>query len=250
MRQEGAAAALVTVIRAQGSTPRKAGSKMIVLADGSIRGTVGGGRFEQMIIEAALEALAQGEPRTVKFHLTQELGMCCGGEMEVFVEPLERYPRLYVFGAGHVGAALCAAASRVGFQVTIIDEREEYATHERCPAAVRFVRSYAPSDLRDLGYDDVTYCAVVTHDHRTDQDLCEFLLPLGARFVGMIGSRRKVEMTRQRLEAKGMDPAIVARLHAPIGVEIRAETPEEIAVSIVGELIRERRAGAADPHAR
>jgi xanthine dehydrogenase accessory factor len=243
LRREGQPCALATVIRTAGSTPRKSAARMIVVADGTLVGTIGGGRVEKEVTEAALALLAEGaaaRPRLLRYHLTHELAMCCGGEMEVFVEPLVPEPPLVVCGAGHVARALVPLARTVGFAPIVVDDLEELANAQRFPEAVRLVDSFDLRDWKEVPLDDGTYVVIVTRDHAQDQELLERLIVHDLGYLGMIGSRRKVEMFKQRLALRGIDPARFLRLHAPIGLEIGAQTPEEIAVAIVAELIQVR----------
>ncbi len=241
---EGRPFVLATVIESAGSTPQKPGSKMVVLGDGSLRGTVGGGAIEHQIIQAALELLAAPEQtRVIETHLTHELGMCCGGRMKVFLEKHGAPPRLTVFGAGHVARELAALAHRVGFRVTVVDARPEWATAERFPGCEVLLKD--PADhAREVAGSPQDYFCVTTHDHPLDQAVVEALLDKPSAYLGVIGSRRKAERFRMRLRAAGFSDEAVARLRSPMGVDIGALTPEEIAVSIVGELIRVRRQGA------
>jgi xanthine dehydrogenase accessory factor len=239
---------LATVVRTSGSTPRKAAARMIVLGDGRLIGTIGGGRVEKEVADAARALLAEGaaaRPKLLRYHLTHELAMCCGGEMEVFVEPLIPAPPLVVYGGGHVAHALVPLARQVGFAPVVVEEAEEMATPERFPDAVRIVDSFDPRDWSDLPLGADSYVVIVTRDHAQDQALLEHLLSRPApepAYLGLIGSRRKIEMFKQRLSARGVDAARFERLHAPIGLDIGAETPEEIAVAIVAELIQARAA--------
>jgi xanthine dehydrogenase accessory factor len=247
-RRAGRSCALATVVRTAGSTPRKGAARMLVDEDGATVGTIGGGRVEKEVTDAARALLAEGaaaRPKLLRYHLTHELAMCCGGEMEVFVEPLVPEPPLVVCGAGHVARALVPLARSVGFAPVVVDEPSdegvEFATPERFPDAVRLVDSYDPRDW-GVALDDRAYAVIVTRDHQTDQRLLEALIDRPLGYLGLIGSRRKIEMFKKRLEAKGVDPARFERLHAPIGLDIGADTPEEIAVAIVGELIQVRAA--------
>lgn len=240
---EGRPFVLATVIESSGSTPQKPGAKLVVLGDGSLRGTVGGGAIEHQIIQAALELLRAPEgTRVIETHLTHELGMCCGGRMKVFLEKHEAPPRLTVFGAGHVAKELAALAHHVGFRVTVVDARPEWANRERFPDCEVLVKD--PADhARALAGGPECYFCVTTHDHPLDQAVVEALMNRPSAYLGVIGSQRKAERFRMRLRAAGVDEAAVERLRSPMGVDIGALTPGEIAVSIVGELIRVRRHG-------
>ncbi|MDG1482055.1 MAG: xanthine dehydrogenase accessory protein XdhC [Myxococcota bacterium] len=237
----GRSAAMITVIGIAGSAPRTSGARMLVYDDGEIVGTVGGGTFEYRLIEQALAAIKSGMPRRYAVHLTRDLGMCCGGSMEAFVEPLKQQERLVIYGAGHVGAETAAAAARLGFAVTVVDDRDEWLTRERFSPEINLIEADPLRVLETLPWGAHAFHFVVTHSHQLDQDLIERILPRPAAWLGMIGSRSKVAKFLIRLRAAGMDPSLFDRLCAPVGLDIGAETPEEIAVSVVAELIRIRR---------
>jgi xanthine dehydrogenase accessory factor len=245
LHNAGTPCALATVVRTAGSTPRKAAARMLVLGEGTVIGTIGGGRVEKEVTDAAVALLAEGtsaRPKLLRYHLTHELAMCCGGEMEVFVEPMVPAPPLIVCGGGHVAHALVPLARRCGFAPIVVEEAEEMATATRFPDAERIVDSFDVRDWKELPLDDRTYVVIVTRDHAQDQALLEALIGRELAYLGLIGSRRKIEMFKQRLTARGVDPARFERLHAPIGLDIGADTPDEIAVAIVGELIETRAA--------
>jgi xanthine dehydrogenase accessory factor len=238
---EGRPFVLATVIESAGSTPQKPGSKLVVLGDGGLRGTVGGGAIEHQIVRAALALLEAPEgTRLIETHLTHELGMCCGGRMKVFLEKHGAPPRLTVFGAGHVARELAALAHGVGFRVTVVDARPEWASRERFPDVELRVRDPADHAREQAGGPDRYYC-VTTHDHPLDQAVVEALVGKPSAYLGVIGSRRKAERFRMRLRAAGVEEVALERLRSPTGLDIGALTPREIAVSIVGELIRVRR---------
>lgn len=245
LHNNGTPCALATVVRTSGSTPRKAAARMLVLGDGRVVGTIGGGRVEKEVTDAAVALLAEGaaaRPKLLRYHLTHELAMCCGGEMEVFVEPLVPAPPLVVCGGGHVAHALVPLARRCGFAPILVEEAEEMATRERFPDAERVVDSFDVRDWKDVPLDDRSYVVIVTRDHAQDQALLEQLIGRDLAYLGLIGSRRKIEMFKQRLVARGVDAARFERLRAPVGLDIGADTPEEIAVAIVAELIQTRAA--------
>ncbi|MGH7741329.1 MAG: xanthine dehydrogenase accessory protein XdhC [Candidatus Eiseniibacteriota bacterium] len=242
---------LATVTETRGFTPRKAGAHMLIGASGEQVGTVGGGAIELEVCRTAAELMRRGGTAEVRRHLTQELGMCCGGAMTVFLEVVERAPRLYVFGAGYIAKPLAAIAAGCGFEVTIADARVAWATPERFPTSTLCVRP-ADEAVHDLALDPSDYAVVMTHDHAVDQRVVEALLRRPLRFVGMIGSIPKQRKFALRLRARGFATAAIARLHTPLGNPIGAQTPEEIAVSVMAELIAARRgassgASAASP---
>ncbi len=242
LEAEGRPFVLCTVTAAHGSTPQKPGSRLVVLGDGSLRGTIGGGAIEKQVIDAALALLSDASQatRTLETHLTHDLGMCCGGKMTVFLEKHGAPASLFVFGAGHVAKELAALAEHVGFQVTVIDERAEWLSAERFPNAVR--RLEQPDVVaKSLSDGEHTYCCVTTHDHPLDQACIEALVKRKLAYLGVIGSQRKALRFRQRMEAAGFSAAEVAGFESPMGVDIAALTPAEIAVSIVARLISVRR---------
>lgn len=233
---------LATVVESRGSTPQKPGTKMVVLEDGSTRGTIGGGAIEQQVIAAARELFAASEEtRLLQTHLTHDLGMCCGGSMRVFLEKHAPAARLWLFGAGHVSREVAALAARVGFRVVVVDERPEWASRERFPDAAEVMVRHPADVARELAGGPDAYFCIATHDHPLDQACVEALLRKPSAYLGVIGSRRKAERFRMRLAAAGFTADELARLKSPMGVPIRALTPAEIAVSIVGELISVRR---------
>lgn len=244
--ETGRKAAFATVIEAAGSTPRAAGARMLVYADGEAVGTVGGGALEHAVIERAREAIRTGRPERYAVHVVRDLGMCCGGRVEVYVEPLFVKVPMVVFGAGHVAHALAPVLVALEFDVTVVDGRPELAAAERFPGC-RVECVDAAWFARRLDGHPEAHWLVVTHDHQLDQELLEILLPRTSAWIGMIGSRGKVARFLTRLEAAGMDPALFSKLCAPVGLDIGAETPMEIAVAIAAELVRVRRRADRPP---
>lgn len=228
-----------TVTDVAGSTPRLAGARMLITVDDA-QGTVGGGAFEHAIIAAARALLADPTRHTdtVAHHLVHDLGMCCGGRMTAFLNKTTPAPTLWIYGAGHVGTALAPAALAAGFAVTVLDEREVWADPARFPEAVTVLD--VDPETHPLPADDA-FVVVVTHSHPLDEALVERLAATERRFLGVIGSRRKWALFQKRLQAKGMTPAQLAQVESPVGVAIDAQTPAEIAVSIVARLIQVRR---------
>jgi xanthine dehydrogenase accessory factor len=244
-----APAALCTVTAARGSTPRKAGASMVVVADGSelgrVEGTVGGGAVEHRVRQVALEVIASTQPQTLEVSLTKELGMCCGGSMTFFIEALRLRPPLVLFGGGHVGQALCRVATTAGFEVTVADPREELLVAERFPDAASLLDDYEAEDMARLPFGPDAFVVIATHDHQIDQQLVERVLARDFRWAALVGSQRKAALTRERCLNKGIAEALVDRLRCPAGLDIGAETPEEIAVSIVAEMVQVRRTAEA-----
>jgi len=242
----GEEAALVTIVAANGSTPQRVGAKMLVFADGRTVGTIGGGCYEHDAFWKAREVLQTRKPATLKYELNddfaEENGLVCGGQMEVFIEPIEPSPALYVFGAGHVGFYLARMAHEAGFQVTIVDDREKFANRERFPDAADVFVDDIPAWLAQASIPATAYAVIVTRGHRNDLDALRALAPRPLRYLGLIGSRAKVARIYDALvEEATIAPDALARVYAPIGLDIGAVTPQEIAVSILAELIAVRR---------
>ena len=246
---KGDEVALITITSSNGSTPQRVGAKMLVYADGRTVGTIGGGCYEHDALGKAREALRTRKPVTAKYDLNddfaEETGLVCGGQMEVFIEPLEAPPSLFVFGAGHVGYYLARAASEAGFEVHVIDDRAAFANRERFPFAASVVVDDIPSWLGQAALPPSAYAVIVTRGHRNDLDALQHLAPLELRYLGLIGSRAKVARIYDQLLGEGLSTLEqLSRVHAPIGLDIGAVTPQEIAVSIVAELIAIRRGKA------
>ena len=237
----GEDAALVTIVSAQGSTPQRVGAKMLVFPDGRIVGTIGGGCYENDAFWKAKEALQSRKPQLVKYELTddfaQESGLICGGNMQVYIEPLESTPHLYVIGAGHVGFHLAKLAHTIGFKIHVLDDREKFASRERFPNASEVVNEDIPAWLERTKLPSHAYVVIVTRGHTNDLDALRALAPRELRYLGLIGSRAKVARISDQLLSEGMPPDVLKQVHAPIGLDIGAVTPQEIAVSILSELI-------------
>jgi xanthine dehydrogenase accessory factor len=245
VHKTGKLAALATVIRTQGSVPRHAGAKMLVYADGQIVGTVGGGAMESRVVDEAKQIMQTGEAATFTYSLT-DLGAgdpgICGGTAEIFVEPIGVMPTLVVIGCGHVGKALAALAKWSGFRVIVSDDRADYCNAEHVPDADEYLPVPAAELLDHLSITPLTYIAAVTRGLPVDEELFPKLLASDAPYVGLIGSKRRWTLTRKALiENHGIDAETVDRVHSPIGIEIGAETPEEIAISIMAEIIAQHR---------
>lgn len=245
----GTPAALATVIQARGAVPRHAGSKMIIFADGRIEGTVGGGEMESRVVREALEILQSGEARTLHYTFSDpsegDPGVC-GGEIEVFVEPLAQPPTLIVVGGGHVGKAVVHLGHWLGFRVVASDDRPEFATPEAVPGADAYVACPMAELPARTRIDARTYLVLTTRGVDVDVPGLPALLESPAAYIGIIGSRRRWETSIQELQAQGVPDAMLARVHSPIGLELNAETPEEIAVSILAEIIMQRRGGTGE----
>lgn len=239
--KDGRPAAVATVIRVEGHTPRQAGAKMLIRADGTTLGSVGGGHVEHAIEKAALVVIREGVPRLVRQEASSDAGMCCGGTVEVFIEPVTNSDRLVLFGAGHVAVATARFATACGWSVVVVDPRETLNTPERFPHATRcVVEPLAYLDTLEPRSSDAFVIATPTH--QTDQAILTRLAPLDVVYLGMLGSAAKAQAAKTALERAGVEPERIAAVATPIGLDIAAQNPEELGIAIVGELIRARRA--------
>lgn len=245
--------ALVTIVRAQGSTPQRVGARMLVFDDGTILGTIGGGCYEQDAAGKARLALATGRTSLVRYDLNddfaEERGLVCGGQMDVFIDPVLPVPRVYVLGAGHVGRHAAALASLVGFDVTVVDDRPSFANPAHFPAGVGVEVADIPEWLTTAAVSTRDCLVIVTRGHREDLATLREAVRRPAAYIGLIGSRAKVARLYAILEAEGVDRAALEVVRSPIGLDIGAVTPEEIAVSIVAELVAHRRGKLAEANA-
>jgi len=239
-RRCGERVVMATVVAVAGSAPRSVGARLLLLADGTIRGTVGGGEREAEIVEIARELQRRGGARLVTLDFAEGLaggdGPLCGGRMEVFVEAIDPVRRVIVAGAGHVAYFLHRFLRLLDFRTVVIDPRAELATPERFPEAQLLLRPFE-EPLGDLAITPADGIVIVTPEHRHDEAVLRQALATEAGYVGMIGSRRKVPVLLERLRRDGVSEEQLARVHAPIGLDIGAETPAEIALAIAAEIV-------------
>jgi len=244
LRKDGRRGAVATIVNVRGSIPSFKTAKMLVRDDGSIVGTIGGGCVEAEVWQAAREVMESERPKTLTFNLNQDPkydnGLVCGGTLEIFVEPILPPADLYIFGAGHVAASLYKVARIAGFDITVVDDREAYANRERFPEA-RVIAEDFEKAAAQLEPSESSYIVIVTRGHRDDMRMLRWAVQTPARYVGMIGSKRKTITIFKELQQEGLAAHLFDRVHAPIGLDIGAITPEEIAVSITAELIAKRR---------
>jgi xanthine dehydrogenase accessory factor len=245
LRKDGRRGAVATIVNVRGSIPSFKTAKMLVRDDGSIVGTIGGGCVEAEVWQAAREVMESEKPRTLTFDLNQDpkydTGLVCGGTLEIFVEPILPPADLFIFGAGHVAASLYKVARIAGFDVTIIDDREAYANRERFPEAQQVIAEDFDKAAAKLLPSESSYIVIVTRGHRDDMRMLRWAVQTPARYIGMIGSKRKTITIFKELQNEGLAAQLFDRVHAPVGLDIGAITPEEIAVSITAELIAARR---------
>jgi xanthine dehydrogenase accessory factor len=243
--ESGGRAALATVVRVVGPTPGRECMKLLVREDGTTRGSIGGGCVEADVIAAAREVMESEKARVLRFelredHVADDSGLICGGNVEIFVEPLVA-PTLYLFGGGHISGAIARVAHGAGFRIVVADDREAFANSKRFPMADELRAGEYRETIATTRFSGAAYAVVVTRGHAHDEEVLGELVGRPLRYLGMIGSQRKVRKVFERLAAKGVSRDALARVHAPIGLEIGAETHEEIAISIVAELIQVRR---------
>ena len=245
LRKFGRRGAVATIVNVRGSIPSFKTAKMLVRDDGSIVGTIGGGCVEAEVWQAAREVMESEKPRTLTFDLNSDpkydTGLVCGGTLEIFVEPILPPAELYIFGAGHVAASLYKVARIAGFDVTIVDDREAYANRERFPEAQQVLAEDFDKAMAQLAPSESSYIVIVTRGHRDDMRVLRWAVQTPARYVGMIGSKRKTIGIFKELQQEGLPAQLFDRVHAPVGLDIGAITPEEIAVSITAEMIAKRR---------
>lgn len=246
LRRLGRKCALATIVEVDGSVPSCQGAKLLVREDGSMIGTIGGGAVEAEVCSAAREAIQTEKPRYLDFTLgqdaTYENGLICGGQLNVYVEPIVPQPRAYIFGAGHVSKSLSKAADMAGFATIIIDDREQYANRGRFPEAEEIHAGVYEEIFEKLNVNATAYVIIVTRGHRDDLRVLRWAVTTGARYVAMIGSKRKVISLVKELEKEGVSRDAFENLFTPMGLDIGAVTPEEIAISVVAEMIAVRRA--------
>ncbi|MDE3150057.1 MAG: XdhC family protein [Acidobacteriota bacterium] len=253
LRSEGRKGAVATIVNVRGSIPSFKSAKMLVRDDGSIAGTIGGGCVEAEVWQAAREVIAAEKPRTLTFDLNQDpkydTGLVCGGTLEIFIEPVLPPALLYIFGAGHVALELYRTAKNAGFDVVVADDREAYANRERFPGAREVIAEDFDRALAGLHPCESSYIVIVTRGHRDDMRVLRWAVQTPARYIGMVGSKRKAITVFRALTAEGLKPELFDRVHSPVGLDIGAITPEEIAVSITAEIIAlRRRVERALPH--
>jgi len=241
----GTRAALATVIAGKGATPRKDSAKMLIYEDGGQRGTIGGGSMEAEVCREAQLLIETGKPKLLKFDLTnidpEESALVCGGSMQVYVEPILPDPTLFIFGAGHVSRAVAVAVRPLGFKTIIVDDRAKYANPDRFPEADAIYSDGWEASFEKLVINRNSNIFIATRAHQFDLLCLRFAVQSAARYIGMLGSRKKAKTLLDQLEREGIDAAEFQRVFVPAGLDIGSETPEEIAVSIAAELIAARK---------
>jgi xanthine dehydrogenase accessory factor len=249
LRRRGEKAALATIVEAAGSIPSFQSAKMLIREDGSMVGTIGGGCTEAEVWTAAREVIATEKPKMLNFNLGQEAaydnGLICGGQLNVYVEPVLPIPSTFIFGGGHISKSLSKIATQAGFRTIIVDDREAYANPERFPEAAAVFADDYEKVFPQLEVNSSSHLIIVTRGHRDDMRVLRWAAQQDARYIGMIGSKRKTLEVAKQLVKDGLPAEKLARIHAPMGFDIGAVTPEEIAVSVVAEMIHHRRRPSA-----
>ena len=233
-------AALVIITKTKGSTPRRPGAKMIVLKDGKTIGTMGGGDLEKRVIDEAIEAINAGEPRITSFTLDIEKGkldMMCGGELDVYIDPILPKAKLFIFGAGHITRVLAPLMQMAGFQVSVVDDSPDLLQKEKFPEIENLKLTDMEQFSGDLPPDPNTYIIILSRGFSRDEAILCRLIQKDFRYIGMIGSMRKITAMKENLQKQGIPKEAFTKLHAPVGLDIGAETPQEIAISVAAEII-------------
>lgn len=242
--------ALVTIVKAEGSTPRREKAKMLVFPDGNALGTIGGGVLEARAIKDAQEAIRRGESMLVEYSLDdgkeRSLPMKCGGDVQLFIEVFKSKPRLFIVGAGHIGKALSSIAAMLGFEITVIDDRKEWANQQRFPEANVLIKKDMSRAFDDIETDEQSFIVIATRGHVHDKAALSSVLHKKAAYIGMIGSRKKVKEVFRQLMDEGFDRELLEKVYSPIGLDLGAETPEEIAVSIIAEILKVKNSTKGD----
>jgi len=245
LRNLGQKCALATIVEVRGSIPSYESAKLLVREDGSLLGTIGGGCVEAEVWTAARDVLDTEKPRRLTFNLGQDAaydnGLICGGQLEVFVEPVLPVPHAFIFGAGHISKSLSKVATLAGFVTVVIDNRESFANRDRFPEAQEVHAEEYEELFPKLAINETSYLIIVTRGHRDDMRILKLAIATPARYIAMIGSKRKVLNVIRELEKEGVPRAAFERIHAPMGLDIGAISPEEIAVSVTAEMIAVRR---------
>jgi len=242
LKKQGRISAIATIVECRGSSPQKQGAKMLVRDDGSIMGTLGGGCMEADVVQAAMMTMKDGKPMTLPFELTErEGGLVCGGTVLVYIEPVLLDPHLVILGAGHVGKTLAKLARFTGFRVTVVDDRAEFANQDNIPDAHDLIVHGFERAFEQVPVESGTFIVVATRGHNHDLDAVKAALRTPAFYIGLLGSKRKRALLRQSLADSGFSSTDIDRVIIPVGMEIDSVTPEEIAVSIMAQIIQKRR---------
>jgi len=250
LRGLGQKCALATIVQVRGSIPSYESAKLLVREDGSMAGTIGGGCVEAEVWNAAREVIETEKPKHLTFNLGQDAaydnGLICGGQLDVFVEPVLPVPHAFIFGAGHISKSLSKVATLAGFATVVIDNRDTFANRDRFPEAAAVHAAEYEEVFPALNINETSYVIIVTRGHRDDMRVLKLAIGTPARYIAMIGSKRKVLNVVRELEKEGLPREAFERVHAPMGLDIGAISPEEIAISVAAEMIAVRRNAASN----
>lgn len=242
IQSTGGKAALATIVARKGSAPRKDTAKMLVSEDGTTLGSIGGGCVDGEVWQEAMDSIKEGTARMVNFKLTEkemaESGLICGGVLDVFIEPIKAVPVVHIFGAGHIAQPLSKMSKIAGFNIVVVDDRPSFANDERFPEADVIYGEGFDEAFQELDIGWTSYIVIVTRGHLYDQHVLKWALGTDAHYIGMIGSKRKIKTVYKNLQEEGVPEGEFKRVHAPIGLDIGAEAPEEIALSILAEMMQ------------
>lgn len=231
------ASAICTIVEVKGSTPRNVGAKMLVFENGSILGTIGGGNLEKKVIQNAIKQLKDKKPKLFTHDLLSQHNMCCGGVVKIFIEPIMKTNRLYIFGAGHTGKSLSEIMVKLNFDIYIIDDRKEYLDKITNKDIHKINLNYSEI-LPKLPLDEKSYIVIMTYEHAHDRDILSYCLKKNLAYLGMIGSKRKINLTKKIFIEGGIcSEKEIEKVDMPMGIDINAEGPEEIAISIASKII-------------
>ncbi|MBN1266654.1 MAG: XdhC family protein [Anaerolineales bacterium] len=246
VEKDGIPAAVAVIVSTSGSVPRREGTKMVIFDDGTFEGTIGGGEVEHRVIKEALESLQESKSRIVHYRFVDvkqgDVGVC-GGEMDVYIEPIRSALTLVVVGAGHVGKEVARLGKWLGYRVVVVDDRRQFATQEMVPDADELLNCEISQIPEHVTITDQTYIVFTTRGTEIDVDGLPGLIDSPAAYIGVIGSRRRWEVSAQQLFEKGINKEQLSRIHSPVGLDLNAETPQEIAVSILAQMIMVRHSG-------
>lgn len=250
LRNSGQKCAVATIVEVTGSIPSFQSAKMLIRQDGTMVGTIGGGCTEAEVWQAAMDVIESERPRLLEFNLGQDAaydnGLICGGQLNVYVEPVLPVANALIFGAGHISKSLSKIATLAGFRATVVDNRDSYANRNRFPEAAEVLADEYEDVFERLRADNSTYAIIVTRGHKDDMRVLRWAVEQPLRYIGMIGSKRKTLEVVKHLGKEGVAIDKLSRIHAPMGLDIGAVTPEEIAIAVVAEMIQRRRNPEAD----
>jgi len=249
--RNGKKVALCTVVEKRGSGPRDVGAKIVVSEDREVVGTIGGGNMERILVEEALKSLKEGKSRRIVFSLREDVeredvvktGLICGGEITIFIDVIEPKPRLIIIGSGHIGYPLAKLADILGFEIVIVDDNKELATKERFPMAKEIIVGDFLEILDKIEVQPHDYVVIVYGEPEHDYLALKKMLENRVHYVGLLGSKVKVAKFKERLKKEGVNEEVFKNLYAPVGLDIDAQTPEEISISILAQIIKIRRKG-------